>query len=77
MFRKKIVRVQWTPVSAFVTLECGHTAVMNQIYTYKLGSLERCCQCGYADDSKALESYDKLLQERLQAATASGYTVEV
>lgn len=30
----------------YVTLECGHVRQFNQIFTYSIGELANCLQCG-------------------------------
>lgn len=42
---RKITAVQSGTGLTVVTLDCGHTAELNQIYTYRVGERCRCLKC--------------------------------
>jgi hypothetical protein len=50
---RKILAIDRRPDGTRVTLDCGHAAVWNQIYTYEVGATGRCFKC--TDTFKARE----------------------
>lgn len=42
---RKTLAVEPDTQGTLVQLECGHVRILNQIYTYKVGDLQRCFEC--------------------------------
>ena len=47
--RRTVTRVEVDPEGGAteVTMDCGHVASCNQIYTYKVGASRPCYRCNY------------------------------
>jgi hypothetical protein len=49
--QRTIVAVDKHTDKTLVTNSCGHVQMMNQIFTYKVGSQHSCFACRFADDN--------------------------
>jgi hypothetical protein len=43
---RKITDINQRSDVTLVTMDCGHTGRMNQIYMYRIGANSRCYECG-------------------------------
>jgi len=45
--RRTIVALDKQPNGTFATLDCGHTATLNQFYDHRIGNRQRCFPCNH------------------------------